>query len=87
MYNFPNSNISNKIKIVRCPLRIAMFLYGADATQVKRLIIASSLGLTDNPIIPQELAVKYREYTWEQLWTKDEEDWYIQHWKDIKSKQ
>ena len=42
---------------------------------MKRLIIASSLGLTDNPIIPKEIADEYRQYTWEELWTQDEEEW------------
>ena len=74
----------NKVQVNRGPLRIAMFLSDGNVFQVKRLIIQSSLGLTDNPIIPKEIAEKYRKYTWDQLWTKYEEDRLIRSNKSYK---
>lgn len=75
--NFPNNNIPNKVKVNRGFLRMAMFLSDGNVPQVKRLITQSSLGLTDDPTIPKAYAKRYKKYTWDQLWTKDEEEWLI----------
>ena len=66
-----------KVKVNRGFLRMSMFLNDGDIKQTKRCIIASSLGITDSPIIPKKFADEYRLYKWEQLWTKDEEEWLI----------
>jgi len=75
-----------KLKVNRGFLRMYMFLNDGDIKQTKRCIIASSLGLIDSTIIPKKIAEEYRQYKWEQLWTKDEEEWLINMNNKIKTK-
>tara|TARA_B110000902_G_scaffold159421_1_gene182701 strand:+ start:1746 stop:1991 length:246 start_codon:yes stop_codon:yes gene_type:complete len=71
-----------KVKVNRGFLRMSMFLNDGDIKQTKRCILLVSLGLIDSPIIPKKFADEYRLYKWEQLWTKDEEEWLIKINKD-----
>ena len=66
-----------KVKVNRGFLRMSMFLNDGDIKQTKRCILLVSLGLIDSPIIPKKFADEYRQYKWDQLWTKDEEEWLI----------
>ena len=63
-----------KVKVNRGFLSMYMFLNGGDIHQTKRCILLVSLGL--------KIADEYRQYKWDQLWTKDEEEWLIKINKD-----